>query len=85
MLAELPLSQGVWQATDAAGNTIVDTVMFTVLDLEDLPVFVFPTVREHDCRWMNLRVNGAPQQTPTSHGGGRLRRQRRGTWCWKTP
>ena len=32
----------VYEATDAAGNSIVDTVMFTVLDLEP-PVFVFPT------------------------------------------
>ena len=32
----------LYQATDAAGNSIVDTVMFTVLDLEP-PVFVFPT------------------------------------------
>ena len=32
----------VYQATDAAGNTLVDTVMFTVLDLE-APLFLFPT------------------------------------------
>lgn len=32
----------VYQAVDAAGNSIVDTVMFTVLDLES-PVFMFPT------------------------------------------
>ena len=31
----------VYQATDAAGNTLVDTVMFTVLDLE-APLFLFP-------------------------------------------
>ncbi len=31
----------VYQATDAAGNSIMDTLMFTVLDL-DAPIFVFP-------------------------------------------
>ena len=32
----------VYQATDAVGNTLLDTVMFTVLDLE-APLFLFPT------------------------------------------